>query len=182
MFNFSKITAAAAVAVAMTASAASAITMTFGGATFDDGGTISGSFDFDGTTVSAVSIVTTDGTTIEDTQTYTSGAFSGGVIQFGGTTTAAGFTPGLAIALASPSTFADLVAQTITSADLMLGATTVFGNAPSFEGISDGLSTELRVVDGGVLTVPTAAVPLPAGGVLLIGGLGALVVARRKKS
>lgn len=183
MFKFSKLAAAAAIAVSLTATAASAITMTISGGTLGSGGTLSGSFDYVGGTISNVSLTTTAGTGITFSQTYNGGSLTtSDVIAFTGTSTSGGVS-GLLLTLSGTTLFADLEAQTVTSASLQLGSVGVFGLIPSYESVQISGAFQARNVTGGLITVPAPppAIPLPAGAPLLVAGLGALALLRKKR-
>lgn len=177
MFNFSKISAVAAVAVSLTASAASAVTMSFVGAAMTDGGSISGSFDYTGGVVSAVNVVTTPGTAVTATQAYTSGSYTvtAGVLDtivFGGTSDGPG-TPAFSIVLNFGDTFAALETGLISSAAI--------STSLSDETISVSGGGQFREVEGGFVVADLSPVPLPAGAPLLVAGLGGLALLRKKR-
>lgn len=185
MFNIFKSSKTAVIAAVIGAgmslsSAAHAITMTFDAAALSDGGIISGTFDYVGGAVSGLTVTTSAGSQVTFAQTYTTGTQTAAdTISFAGTSTSGG-TAQLVILL-SGATFADLEAQTITSATISPSSAPFF--SPSNEFVGTGSGSQLRGVTGGVITVPAPApIPLPAGAPLLIAGLGGLAFLRKKRN
>lgn len=173
---------AAALALAGTLSSwahAAPIMWTLTDVLFNDGGTATGSFVYDATTnaYSNISITTTDAA-LAPVATFTASLFP--------TATDVALVPSPPPALTGQATFQLRFQFPLTDAGgLVLLYNPFFAAASSFDGtcLNDGCSSVAYarlVEDGGVIGTPyVEVVPVPAAGLLLASGIGALGIARR---
>jgi hypothetical protein len=169
---------AAALLSAPMVAQASLVTWTLSGVTFDDGGTASGSFDFDAsrsdeTAYSNISITTT-----------TVGAYTGSSSYYG-----ADFNPNEAKMFDGFSHDMHYLHLRFDSALTGAGGTSVLTNSGGFASSESYYANEFsfdlseRYVTAGSVTAaaPVAAVPIPAAAWLMASGLGVFGAAARKR-
>lgn len=157
---------------------ASLVTWTLSGVTFDDGGTASGSFDFDAslsdeTAYSNISITTS-----------TVGAYTGSSSYYG-----AGFNPNEAKMFDGFSHDMHALRLRFDSALTGAGGTSVLTNSGGFASSESYYADEFsyvlseRYVTAGSVTAaaPVAAVPLPSACALMLSGLAALGFSTKRR-